>query len=75
MSETLPAGRIGILGGGQLARMLAEAAHRLGLEPRTLSASPAAAAAQVAPAAVLGGPDDPVALGGFVCQVAVARFV
>ena len=29
--------RVGILGGGQLARMLAESAHHLGLEPHVLS--------------------------------------
>ncbi len=39
--------KIGFLGGGQLARMMALEAHRLGLEPHVYSASPQDPAAQV----------------------------
>lgn len=46
--------KVGILGGGQLARMLAEAAHRLGIEPRIYCASEDEPAAQVAPSVTLG---------------------
>ncbi len=41
--------KIGILGGGQLGRMLALAAHRLGLEPLVLDPKPGCPAAAVAP--------------------------
>lgn len=49
MSDALPpGGRIGILGGGQLGRMLAMAAARLGLAAHVYDPDPAAPAAQVA---------------------------
>jgi 5-(carboxyamino)imidazole ribonucleotide synthase len=46
--------RVGILGGGQLARMLVEAALRLGLRPLVLAGAADEPAAQLCPAAVLG---------------------
>ena len=55
---------IGILGGGQLARMLALAGHPLGLEFRVLEPSTAAPAAVVADH-VCGALDDPEVLARF----------
>ncbi|HMO71591.1 MAG TPA: 5-(carboxyamino)imidazole ribonucleotide synthase, partial [Paracoccaceae bacterium] len=49
MSDALPPGAcIGILGGGQLGRMLAMAAARLGLRAHVYDPDPTAPAAQVA---------------------------
>lgn len=55
MSKTQPIS-LGILGGGQLARMLALAAAPLGITPRVLSESSSDPAAQVAPAWQQGNP-------------------
>ncbi len=49
---------IGIIGGGQLARMSALAAHRLGIGVRILDPDPACPAAQVAPNPVVAALDD-----------------
>lgn len=46
--------RIGVIGGGQLARMMIEAATPLGLQPAVLAEGPDVSAAQVAPRAVVG---------------------
>lgn len=56
--------RIGIVGGGQLGRMLALAAYPLGLEPVVYDPDPSAAAGQVA-RLVTGAFDDPESLGHF----------
>ncbi len=53
--------RIGIIGGGQLGRMLALAGHDLGIACTTLDPARASPAAQVAPA-IVGAYDDPEAL-------------
>jgi 5-(carboxyamino)imidazole ribonucleotide synthase len=53
--------RVGIVGGGQLGRMLALAAHRLGITVTTLDPSERSSAAQVAPA-IVGSYDDRRAL-------------
>lgn len=63
-----PQRTVGILGGGQLARMLAEAAHRLGLVPVPLAESPDEPAAQVCPQTVVGSIDDPEALERFFAR-------
>ncbi len=47
--------RVGILGGGQLARMLGQAALHLGLHPVVLAESRDSPAAQVCPEVILGG--------------------
>ena len=66
--------RVGILGGGQLARMLVEAAYRLGLRPLVLAGSLRDPAAQLCPDAVLGTWDDPVVSRRFLAQVEVVAF-
>ncbi len=65
-----PGSAIGILGGGQLGRMLAMAAARLGLMCRVYDPDPAAPAAQVA-AHVCAPWDDTAALERFAASVAV----
>ena len=53
---------VGVVGGGQLARMLAEAATPLGVHVRVLAADQDEGAAEVVPDLVRGSPDDPAAL-------------
>lgn len=65
-NETQP---VGIIGGGQLAWMLALAAFRMGLRPVVLAEDSDAPAAQIVPGAVFGKPQDPVALNCFMNQV------
>ncbi len=62
--------QVGILGGGQLSRMLAEAALKMGLNLRVYTQSAEDPAAQVcaAEALVLGRPDDPQKLREFLSQ-------
>ena len=55
--------RVGIIGGGQLGRMLALAGHDLGIAITTLDPAPDSPAAQVAPA-IVGAYDDRDALLG-----------
>ncbi|MGN6146622.1 MAG: hypothetical protein ACTHOP_23905, partial [Mesorhizobium sp.] len=68
MSAALPAGplstgsTIGIIGGGQLGRMLAMAAARLGYRTVVLEPQPDCPAAQVANRQVVAAYDDPAAL-------------
>lgn len=72
--------RLGIIGGGQLARMLAEAAFRLGYRPIVLAGGSASSApsddpaAQVCPGSVFGSWEDPVALRRFLAQVDTVVF-
>jgi len=74
MSETLPPGsKIGILGGGQLGRMLAMAAARLGLIPHIYDPAPDAPAGQVA-ALTSGAFDDIAALQRFARAVDVITY-
>ena len=62
---------VGIVGGGQLARMMVQAAIPLGIHVRVLAERPEDSAARVAPAVDLGAPDDPEALVAFAgrCDV------
>ncbi|MDN5920358.1 MAG: 5-(carboxyamino)imidazole ribonucleotide synthase, partial [Pseudonocardia sp.] len=53
---------VGMVGGGQLARMTAQAAVALGQTLRVLAASPGDPAARVTPDVVVGDPDDVAAL-------------
>ncbi|HLD99146.1 MAG TPA: ATP-grasp domain-containing protein [Bdellovibrionota bacterium] len=72
---TLNAGtQFGILGSGQLARMLCEAAHRLGLSPVVLCQNPGDPAAQVCPKAVLGSIKDIAVLKDFFSRVSHVAF-
>ena len=73
MAETpLPPGStIGILGGGQLGRMLAVAASRLGLEAHIYSDEPDAPAFDVAATGTVGGYEDEESLARFAGTVDV----
>jgi 5-(carboxyamino)imidazole ribonucleotide synthase len=62
--------RVGIVGAGQLGRMLALAGYPLGIECHVLDATAEAPGAQVAPA-VLGRLDDPRALAELAARVDV----
>jgi 5-(carboxyamino)imidazole ribonucleotide synthase len=69
----LPPGRtIGILGGGQLGRMTAIAAARLGYRTHVFASEADSPAAQVAGAATVASFDDVVALARFAAAVDVA---
>lgn len=75
MAEALPPGStIGILGGGQLGRMLALAAARLGLKCHILDPSEDAPAGQVSAAHTVAAYDDVVALKRFAAAVDVATY-
>lgn len=60
-----PGGTIGILGGGQLGRMSAQAARRLGYKVRTFDPSPGACAAEVSDLHVCASWDDHEAVDRF----------
>ena len=69
---TLPPGStIGVLGGGQLGRMLAVAASRLGLKTHIYSDAPNAPAFDVAAQSAIGSYDDQTSLAGFAANVDV----
>lgn len=75
MSEPLPLGAvIGILGGGQLGRMLAMAAARLGLRAHIYDPSPEPPAGQVAHRVTTGAFDDTGALSRFAETVDVVTY-
>ncbi len=61
--------RVGILGGGQLALMLASAAQRMGLRPVVLAENSFSPAAQVFTETVFGGLTDDDALNRFFAEV------
>jgi 5-(carboxyamino)imidazole ribonucleotide synthase len=69
-----PGGTIGILGGGQLARMLAMAAARLGLKSHIYSDEKDAPAYQVASAHTVGKFDDAAALKAFAAHCDAVTF-
>jgi len=69
-----PGATIGIVGGGQLGRMSAIAAARLGFRTHILTDDPDGPAAQVAGGATVGGYDDPDALRRFAGLVDVVTF-
>jgi 5-(carboxyamino)imidazole ribonucleotide synthase len=72
MPEILPpGGTIGILGGGQLGRMLALAAARLGLRSHIYSDEPNVPAFDVAASSTVGSFDDEAALSAFAASVDV----
>ncbi len=74
-SEALPPGsRIGILGGGQLGRMLAMAAARMGMRTHVFEPGPDPCAAQVANALTAAGYDDRAALEAFAAAVDVVTY-
>lgn len=61
MDPLAPGKTLGILGGGQLGRLLAEAARSLGYRTAALDASPSAPALQVVDRPIVGAVDDPSA--------------
>lgn len=66
--------RVGVVGGGQLARMMQPAAVNLGIHLRVLAQSPNDSAAQVIPDTVIGAHDDWDALSKFAAQCDVITF-
>ncbi len=75
MTEPLPPGsRIGILGGGQLGRMLALAAARLGMRCHVFEPGPDPCAAQVTERTTRADWTDAAALGAFAAEVDVVTF-
>ncbi|MEQ8748034.1 5-(carboxyamino)imidazole ribonucleotide synthase [Pyruvatibacter sp.] len=69
-----PGSTIGILGGGQLGRMLAMAAARLGLKTHIYCPDTDCTAAQVADAATFAGYEDEDALAAFAAAVDVVTY-
>lgn len=75
MSDTLPPGAtIGILGGGQLGRMLSVAAARLGLRTHIYEPSQTPPAADVAHTVTTASYDDTAALRAFAASVDVITY-
>ncbi len=66
--------RVGIVGAGQLARMMAQAAIPLGIEITVLAASATDGAARVLPRVIVGDPDDPDRIRELAEQVDVVTF-
>lgn len=66
--------RLGLLGGGQLARMLALSAHPLGYPVAVLTAHASDPAAQVVAKATLGSLDDEKDLSWFLKEIDVVTF-
>jgi 5-(carboxyamino)imidazole ribonucleotide synthase len=69
-----PGGTIGILGGGQLGRMTAMAAARLGYRTHVFASEADAPAAQVCTAATIAAFGDAAAVARFVASVDIATF-
>ena len=74
MTGLLPNATIGIVGGGQLGRMSAMAAARLGYRCHILTPEPDSPAAQVSAHCTLGDYEDPAALRRFAEAVDVITF-
>ena len=74
MAPLPPNSTIGILGGGQLGRMLALAAARLGFDTCILTPDEGAPASRVASSSLVAAYDDPVALAEFAARCQVASF-
>jgi 5-(carboxyamino)imidazole ribonucleotide synthase len=69
--EILPGATLGILGGGQLGRMLAMVARRMGYRIHVMTTEEDAPASQIADATVLGPLEDPDLVARFASQVDV----
>jgi len=75
VTETLgPGAVVGILGGGQLGRMLSLAAAKLGISCHIFDPDPQAPAAQVSAAHTVAGYDDVAALRAFASAVDVVTY-
>jgi 5-(carboxyamino)imidazole ribonucleotide synthase len=71
---TVSTPRVGVIGGGQLARMMQPAAINLGIHLRVLSATATDSAAQVIPDTVVGSHEDWEALKAFALDCDVITF-
>jgi 5-(carboxyamino)imidazole ribonucleotide synthase len=65
---------VGVVGAGQLARMMGEAAHEAGVTLTVLATSPEDSAVASADSAIYGSPDDVSALDDLAYQVDVITF-
>src|SRR6056297_1681319 len=74
MSITLPGPTLGVVGGGQLGRMIGEAVARLGVEVVVLDPTPDCPAAPVASEQIVGGFDDPDAVHELASRVDALTF-
>ena len=74
MTVTVPGPTLGVVGGGQLGRMLAEAAAPLGVAVVVLDPTPDCPAAPVARDQVVGGFDDPDAFETLAARVDTLTF-
>ncbi|MFA1611117.1 5-(carboxyamino)imidazole ribonucleotide synthase [Halobellus rubicundus] len=74
MTVTVPGPTLGVVGGGQLGRMLAEAAAPLGVEVIVLDPTPDCPAAPVARDQVVGDFDDPEAFRELAARVDALTF-
>ncbi|WP_435185179.1 5-(carboxyamino)imidazole ribonucleotide synthase [Halobellus sp. EA9] len=74
MTVTVPGPTLGVVGGGQLGRMLAEAAAPLGVEMIVLDPTPDCPAAPVARDQVVGDFDDPEAFRELAARVDALTF-
>jgi 5-(carboxyamino)imidazole ribonucleotide synthase len=75
MSDSLPLGAtIGILGGGQLGRMLALAAARLGFKTHIYCPDPQSPAFEVTPHKTVAAYDDTAALAAFAAAIDVITY-
>ncbi|MFZ9933450.1 MAG: hypothetical protein ACO3G9_09670, partial [Chthoniobacterales bacterium] len=70
----LPGGTVGLVGGGQLGRMFAMAARRMGYRVHTLEPSPDSPAGQISDLEVTAAYDDLEKLGEFARGVDVTTF-
>ncbi|MHB8827753.1 MAG: 5-(carboxyamino)imidazole ribonucleotide synthase, partial [Acidimicrobiales bacterium] len=66
--------RVGVVGGGQLARMMGDVAHDVGVHLRVLATSPADAAVATCAAFVVGESRDATALARLANAVEVVTF-
>ncbi|MFC6826041.1 5-(carboxyamino)imidazole ribonucleotide synthase [Halopelagius fulvigenes] len=74
MTVTVPGPTLGVVGGGQLGRMLAEAAAPVGVDVVVLDPTPDCPAAPVARDQVVGGFDDPEAFRELASRVDALTF-
>jgi len=74
MTQLSPTGRIGVLGGGQLGRMLAMAAGRLGLDTVIFDPEPDCPASRVAAETVTAAYEDLDAVARFAASVDVVTY-
>ena len=74
MTVTVPGPTLGVVGGGQLGRMLAEAAAPLGVEVVVLDPTPDCPAASVARDQIVGSFDDPDAFEALAARVDALTF-